>query len=145
MMLINYILKAKRENVYYSDTDSLFVNKIGYNNLLRDIDEFKLGKLKLEETGSCIIYAPKFYDFNEYRKVKGIKQKNSILLEENDERVLYQVEQWQRAKSALKEMDYQEQVIARVKKQARKYYDKGVVDDKGFVYPFSIEQILETT
>lgn len=142
MMLIDYILKAKRENVYYSDTDSLFVNKQGYKNLLLDIDEFKLGKLKVEETGSCIIYAPKFYDFNNYRKVKGIRQKNSILLEENDKTVLYQVEQWQRAKTAFKENKYQEQIIAKVKKQARKFYDKGIIKN-GIVYPFSIEQILE--
>ena len=145
MMLIDYILKAKRENVYYSDTDSLFVNKIGYKNLLSDINEFKLGKLKVEEEGSCEIYAPKFYDFNGNRKVKGIKQKNSILLEETDKRVLYQVEQWQRAKSALKENNYQEQIIAKVKKQARKYYDKGNIDKYGIISPFSIEQIKSIT
>lgn len=143
MMLVNYILKAKRENVFYSDTDSLFVNESGYKNLLPDIDEYKLGKLKLEETGSCVIYAPKFYDFNNYRKIKGIKQKNSILLQEDDKTVVYQVEQWQRAKTALKENNYQEQIIAKVKKQARKYYDKGNINEKGFVFPFSINQILE--
>lgn len=142
IMLIEYILKAKRENVYYSDTDSLFVNKKGYKNLLSDINEYKLGKLKVEEEGTCIIYAPKFYDFNGYRKVKGIKQKNSILLEENNERVLYQVEQWQRAKTAFKENKYQEQIIAKVKKQARKYYDKGKIDNDGIIYPFSIEEII---
>ncbi len=143
MMLIDYILQAKRENVYYSDTDSLFVNKQGYKNLLPDIDEYKIGKLKLEEIGSCKIYAPKFYDFNENRKIKGIRQKNSILLEETDKRVLYEVEQWQRAKTAFKENKYQEQIIAKVKKQARKYYDKGNVDKYGIVSCFSIEQILE--
>lgn len=143
MMLIDYILKAGRNNVYYSDTDSLFVNRIGYNNLLPDINEYEIGKLKVEEEGSCVIYAPKFYDFNNYRKVKGIRQKNSILLEENEERVLYQVEQWQRAKSALKENNYQEQIIAKVKKQARKYYDKGNIDENGIVSPYSIEQIKE--
>lgn len=142
MMLIDYILKAKRENVYYSDTDSLFINEQGYNNLLEDINEYKLGKLKVEEVGSCIIYAPKFYDFNGFRKVKGIKQKNSVLLEETDKRVLYQVEQWQRAKTAFKENKYQEQIIAKVKKQARKYYDKGNIDENGIITPFSIEQIL---
>jgi hypothetical protein len=141
MMLVDYILKAKRKNVFYTDTDSLFVNQEGYNNLLEDIDTSELGKLKLEETGSCIIYAPKFYDFNSYRKIKGVRQKNSILLEETDTHVIYQVEQWERSKASFKDNNVEQQVIVNVRKKVKKLYTKGNVDQNGIVKPYSITEI----
>src|SRR4030042_1471621 len=41
MYLIDLLLKAERENIYYTDTDSIFCNKKGINNLKEFINENK--------------------------------------------------------------------------------------------------------
>ena len=74
MLLIKYLKQAKRENVYYMDTDSLITNKEGYTNLINEIDTYQLGKLKLEGVGSCQVYAPKFYDFDIKTPYKDLPQ-----------------------------------------------------------------------
>lgn len=142
MLLIKYLKIAKRENVYYCDTDSLFVNKKGYNNLKKNhlIDNYKLGALKKEGKGICTIYAPKFYDFNDIRKAKGIK-KNSILISENKEKAIYQNEIWQKFKTDLKKGNLSEQIITLSTKEIMKKYDKGKILDTNLIEPYSYQEI----
>ena len=158
MLLVNYLKIAKRENVFYCDTDSLFVNDIGYQNLIECgcIDDFELGKLKNEHptkgTYKAKFYSPKFYDvidsndigifehFLVERKCKGIK-KGSVLVGENGEQAIYQVQNWQNFKADLKEGNLDTQIISLMRKVANKTYDKGIVDDFGNVIPFNAEQL----
>jgi len=144
MMLIKYLLIAERKNVYYCDTDSLFVNEIGFNNLKRNgyISETELGLLKVEgNVGFGSFYAPKFYDFDDERKCKGIK-KDSLLLKENDKKAIYEIKSWQRWKTDLKKGYVNEQIIKTTKKETNKLYNKGKIDNLGNVIPFSIKEIL---
>lgn len=140
MMLVDYILKAKRKNVFYTDTDSLFTSKEGFNNLKNYVNEYDLGKLKIEGVGYCNIFAPKFYDFKDERKAKGIRKKGSIIITENTKRVVYHVEQWEKSKTALKVGNFDRQIIRIVRKQINKIYDKGRIVDN-VVIPFSIREI----
>lgn len=142
MLLIKYLLNAERENVYYCDTDSLVVNEIGYDNLLRTsfISETELGLLKIEDEGIGSFYSPKFYDFNTERKCKGIK-KDSLLLLENDVKTVHQVENWQRWKTDLSNGYNNRQIITLSKKQSNKVYTKGKVDKNGNVIPFLVNEI----
>jgi len=144
MLLIKYLRKAERENVYYCDTDSLIVNEIGYNNLLKRgfINETELGLLKIEDQGIGNFYSPKFYDFNLERKCKGIRKENSVLLEENDVKTVHQVESWQRWKTDLKEGYTNKQIITLTTKESNKVYTKGKIDNKGNVIPFLISEIV---
>jgi hypothetical protein len=76
-LLFNYCDIAGNNNVYYVDTDSLFVNEVGYRNLKRNncINPYEIGKLKLESSDKqCIFFGPKDYLFNAKRKQKGIRQ-----------------------------------------------------------------------
>lgn len=143
MMLVDYILKAKRENVYYSDTDSLVVNDRGFINLWHNncINKYQLGKLKCEGFGDASFFAPKFYDFDDDRKMKGIPKKNSILLNETDELVEYQIEVWQKFKADLKSNQLNSQLITTTTKILKKLYTKGKTDDNNNVIPFSISEI----
>lgn len=80
------IRKAGKKHVYYCDTDSLFVDKQGYHNLLKwkEIDPTTLGKLKIEETSSKTIFkCPKVYTFNGQETIKGIR-KDAIQIGENE-------------------------------------------------------------
>lgn len=64
ILLSSYIEICGREHIYYSDTDSLVVDKIGYDRLKDYIDDKELGKLKCEFIfNSGTIRAPKNYTF----------------------------------------------------------------------------------
>ena len=159
MSLINYLKIAKRENVYYCDTDSLFTNDIGYNNLEQFgcIDKYELGKLKNEHpnesTYKVSFYSPKFYDlvdskdvgifenFLKERKCKGIK-KGSVLIKENDKKATYQVQVWRNFKADLKNGTIDKQIINLMEKVSNKVYDKGKVDINGNVIPYNASEIV---
>lgn len=143
MLLVNFIKIANKSNVYYCDTDSLFTNKDGYINLeiANCINDFELGKLKIENIGYCSIYAPKFYDFNNERKAKGIK-KGSLLINESNDKAIYQVELWQKYKTDLKKGTKDKQIITKTIKELNKIYDKGKIIN-GKVYPYSQKEIFD--
>lgn len=72
MKLFELIRRAGRNNVFYSDTDSLIVNETGYKKLVKEIHPEKLGKLKIEDTGNVFIgFAKKDYLLGDKRKLKG--------------------------------------------------------------------------
>jgi hypothetical protein len=106
------------------------------------IDKYELGKLKKEGYGSGSFYAPKFYDFDNERKIKGIKKKTSILLNENNNSAEYQIEIWKKLKSDLKEGNLNKQIIITDTKTIRKIYEKGKVKKNGVVVPYSYKEIL---
>jgi len=143
MLLVDYLLIAERENVYYCDTDSIVVNQIGYNNLKNYISETELGLLKIEDEGIGSFYSPKFYDFNSERKCKGIK-KHSLLLLETELKTIHRIENWQRWKTDLANGYTNEQIIKYSKKESNKIYTKGKVDKNGNVIPFIIDEIILT-
>lgn len=68
------IERAGRRNVFYTDTDSLIVNELGYKRLLDQIYEGVPGLLKLEGTAKDVtIRARKDYRFGELEVIKGIR------------------------------------------------------------------------
>jgi len=78
--LYDLILKARRKNTYYCDTDSLIVNQTGFDNIQSLLHPTKLGMLKLEQESQwVIINAPKDYAMKNRIKTKGIKQNAKIL------------------------------------------------------------------
>ncbi|MFO7677201.1 MAG: DNA polymerase [Thermoplasmatota archaeon] len=137
MLLVKYILQAKRENVFYCDTDSLFVNKNGYNNLISVINDTKLGKLKLEDQGTVSIYAPKHYIFNEQRKCKGIKS-NAVLKDETDSEFIFEQQRWERFKTAFKKQHLDYQLIEPYEIRVTKEYKKGTVEIDKRIRPLEI-------
>jgi len=74
ILLYELMIAAKFENLLYCDTDSLFVNQAGYDNLTPYISPNELGKLKLEKSGVVDIRGAKDYTFNDEVKLKGVKK-----------------------------------------------------------------------
>lgn len=71
LLLNHYISICGEGNVYYTDTDSLTVNKLGYERLKMYIDDKELGKLKCElQFNSGTINAPKNYTFSVKKKIQ---------------------------------------------------------------------------
>ena len=61
------------DNVFYMDTDSLFVNQTGYDRLSWKIDPDRIGSLKVEAIGQeVIIRGPKDYEWDGKITLKGI-------------------------------------------------------------------------
>ena len=72
--------QAGRSNVVYTDTDSLFVNQTGYDNLKPYMNDTALGKLKTElASDHLVLHAPKHYVFGEQQKAKGVSPRDKVL------------------------------------------------------------------
>lgn len=124
-LLFRLMLIARRENVLYCDTDSLFVSETGYENLLnaQEIDQTKLGKLKLEEIGDVELFGAKDYVFNGKVKLKGIKHDAEKLPDGS-------YRQWQFQTKNIRYRNGTSDgivVLDRITKNISRKYDKGIV------------------
>jgi len=128
--LVSLIKQAGRENCYYMDTDSLFVNEDGLRRLLPEIDPYELGKLKVEEfSNKSAFWRPKFYLFNDNLKCKGVK-KTAELKEEDTTKMVFEQQQFEKFKTAVKTDGHlQKQFVSLNTKNMSKIYDKGVVNE----------------
>jgi hypothetical protein len=133
--LARLILMAGMNNVYYCDTDSLFLNKAGKNNLSHLMHDTKLGYLKIEdESNHMIINNLKDYVFGSNTKIKGVK-KNANQLSPN----VYEVETWEHFNGGL-QRDRSDQVITKKQtKTLKREYLKGNVSQSGIITPFHLQ------
>jgi hypothetical protein len=111
-LLWSYFQKAGRENVFYCDTDSLFVNEMGKRRLTSVCDETALGKLKLDKSFTWLsIHGLKDYDSDKGIVCKGVKAKAKWIDKDTVEQ-----EEWKKVPT----------------------YDKGTVTPSGWVEPLSL-------
>ncbi len=129
------ILKAGRENVFYLDTDSLFVNAKGYWNLKKYIDPKKLGFLKLEEVLTSLeIFSAKDYRTNTQTKTKGIS-KSAVKVGEND----YKQYQWEGLRGSISAGDTSKVILTPIVKHLQRTYNRGIVHPDGSVSPWVLD------
>jgi len=128
MYLYSLIKAAGDHHVYYIDTDSLFVDQIGLANLSDYIDEYELGKLKVETISNYIdIRSPKDYTLSDREKIKGVrKDAESIGLN------TYTHETWPRVASRIRDGIISCPVTRRGIKILKRDYTARVVNDDGF-------------
>lgn len=125
------IKKAKREHVFYVDTDSLIVDVSGYLNLESEIDPLRLGALKVEgRAGSLEIYAKKDYRFGDLRTVKGIKSNATELAPD-----LYEQWHFTTIKYGFAARDLDGVTLHKVQKQLRYGRVAGTVGSTGRIQP----------
>ena len=116
MYLKELIETAGVANVYYCDTDSLFVNETGIANLKDYLDDNELGKLKIEEVSDdLMIYGKKDYHFNKIAHIKGIS-KTAQQIDDNT----YIVQYWQSLLGSLNSPTPKPYQITMVKKQLKR-------------------------
>lgn len=73
MYLWKLINTAGRRHVVYCDTDSLIVDRLGFENCNNLMDNTKLGYLKLEGISQhLVIYGLKDYEFGDEKHTKGV-------------------------------------------------------------------------
>lgn len=145
-----FMKKAGLENVYYMDTDSLFVNLKGYINLTKEdaIDPYELGKLKNEgDFDGVIIYAAKDYQllireklFGMYmvteEKHKGIPKKARQINHNT-----FTFKKFLGFKETYKYFHNPYLIQVEIVKKVKRTYDKRVVYDTGVTEPFHITKL----
>jgi DNA polymerase elongation subunit (family B) len=140
MLLVKYLLQAGRENVWYCDTDSLFVNEEGYQRLQAHVDHAKLGFLKNEGTAEhVIINKPKDYKFGNERKLKGVRKGSQFITADNKTEVYIQ-DRWEGFSTALRRGRFDTVMVETFEKRVNMIYDKGVIACNNRVRPYRIEQ-----
>jgi len=134
LKLWELIKEAGQDHVYYSDTDSVIVDEVGFERLKRYIDPGRLGYLKVEkEATELAVHCAKDYQLGDDVKRKGIS-KDAIPLSET----LYQQYEWS---SLLQTYRTTTPNVVRVHlktKRLRREIHTGVVQLDGRVVPFHI-------
>lgn len=136
MYLWELICKAGRENVYYCDTDSLFVSGIGYERLKGKIHPGKLGALELEkESDNVTIWGPKDYEFAGKVCIKGVKKGTKQQADGG-----YAQLQFPGFRSDLSAGLDKPYAIKKLTKYLKRKYTKGIVLPSGRVTPFKLSE-----
>lgn len=132
--LFEYIMSAGYKNVYYCDTDSLFVNKEGLDKLSCYIDKTRLGCLKNEgEKKNLCIFGAKDYIWNDGEKHKGVP-KTAIKLSINKWKYIH----WPRISTLIRHNSIDKYFNIDMIKELKRQYLKGWVTKTGRVVPFEL-------
>jgi hypothetical protein len=127
--------QAGEGNYFYCDTDSLIVNEVGLCKLQNQIDNVKLGRLKIvERINSLTIRGLKDYSTGTKQVVKGIR-KNAVELSEG----VYQQEQWPSFQGLLRTSQTDVYTIKKVTKVLNRKYTKGYVRSDGSISPLALD------
>lgn len=134
MKLWNAIELAGIDNVFYCDTDCVYVNDTGYDRLAHLIDDYRLGALKLSgEYNDSEIWGAKDYSFGHTSKTKGVR-KNAVWLSPTK----IEQNQWSGLRGLIQLGQADRPYIRTIQKNLKRLYDKGVVQANGKVIPHSL-------
>ncbi len=135
MKLWKLIKTAGRDNVFYTDTDSLLVNHDGYTNLRAFINPNLLGHLSLDaEYETVEIFGAKDYRFGDKIKIKGIK-KNAVKIAEAH----FRQEQWSSLRGLIRTGEMINPTTKTIEKHLTREYKKGFVMPDGKIIPFLMQ------
>jgi hypothetical protein len=132
LQIADLIHVARRENVYYTDTDSLWCNQVAFDRLQAYIQPTQLGGLKIERTEPwAIFYGPKDYETPSIARTKGVSKEP--YWNANGEIVQ---DQWSSLVGLVALGDLSAPRTTMVAKNLERVYRKGVVGPDGRVTPF---------
>jgi len=139
MLLWQFMEAAGRENVFYCDTDSLLVNRSGYERLSDTISHSDLGKLKLAQSSNKVtLHNVKDYVIGNVTKIKGVS-KSAKKVNDNE----YITYQQQGVRAALRNNRVNAMTWSRVPKKLHRIYEKGVVIHQTDVHPLIMTYSLD--
>ena len=135
MYLQQLIWKAGKHNVFYCDTDSLFINDQGLANLKPFIKPGQLGKLKIEWSSDDVeIHGLKDYRVGTLVKIKGIRRNAEKITDTK-----YRQAVFQGFKGALRKGLVDQQMVYYLEKNLTREYKKGTVTESGHVVPLVLD------
>lgn len=134
MLLWDYIQIVGIENHFYNDTDSLFVNQKGYENLIAKgaIDSKRLGALGLVSSPESInLRNVKDYVIDGKKTLKGISKSAEKIAEDT-----YSQLQWRSFSASLNQGKLDSFANKTIIKKVSGNYLKGNISETGEVIPF---------
>lgn len=132
LKLWGLIKRCGSAHVFYCDTDSVFVDQVGYNNLESLIIPGKLGALGIKRQGkSLIIKGAKDYEFDGVRYLKGVPARAEELSPG-----VFSYWTFLKTRTKLRRCDVNQIVQQTVTKVLKREYEKGDVLDSGEVKPY---------
>jgi len=135
MVLWNYIKQAGIRHVFYTDTDSLICDKVGYERLKPLIDSTTLGSLNLENTANILqIRGCKDYVFGDSVPHKGIPQSAK-----HTQPNLWEYTQFQGFQTWLNKGGIGNPVSWTATKSRSHQYNKGTVNGNGSITPIVMD------
>lgn len=138
MLLWELFQQAGRENVYYTDTDSLVVNENGYNHLIDKIKPDVLGALKVEAiVNHGVFYGSKDYILGKTVKHKGVRITAKKLNDNTWEHETFRTWDWllSRQHDGFVQVEHSTKTLHRVLR-------KGTHTVSGWVRPYNIPSDL---
>ena len=134
IILADAITLAGRANCYYCDTDSLVVNRQGWESLTHLVDQDRLGAWGLDTVlGAIVLHGPKDYVFDDKVVIKGVKASATWL---SDDTVSQS--QFLGFRSLVREDSLDAPLVKRIIKKQRRVYTKGTPDADNNVLPLEI-------
>lgn len=135
LYLWHLMQRCGQGNYYYCDTDSLFVNQDGFDNLADLIGDETLGGLKVEkEVENLSIFGLKDYLADDKKVIKGVR-KTAVKISD----VEYEQEQWPSLQGMLIAASTEKYVTIKTHKNLYREYSKGLVTAEGWMIPFSFD------
>jgi len=135
MYLWQLMKQAGEGNYFYCDTDSLIVNEVGLCNLQNQIDNERLGGLKIvEQVKSLTIRGLKDYSTETKQVIKGVR-KNAVEIRDG----VYQQEQWPSFQGLLRTRQTGVYTVKRITKVLDRKYTKGQVNPDGSIVPLVLD------
>lgn len=133
MLLWDIMERSNWSKVLYCDTDSIKIRKKDLKGVNYPLDDKTLGALKIEEeTKKLTLIAPKAYTTENETKMKGIP-KVAKYIGNND----FSYQSFLRQKIHMRKEITRYYMVRDTIKHLNEIYDKGLVDTKGNVSPYS--------
>jgi len=127
---------AGQDEVFYTDTDSLYTTAAGYENLKPYLDASELGKLKLEKQSAYWhFFGCKDYIFKGRKTLKGIPK----MCKRVGFRT-FEYDMFPGIKTELRQGISNNYTIMKMQKTLKREYDKGIIHPSGKVYPFLLAE-----
>lgn len=127
-------LAAGRENVFYTDTDSLLTNDQGRDRLHAFCHPTALGALKVDRSMPYAhLFGPKDYDFAGRKKTKGVRRAALWI-----DSATVEQDQWSSLAALVAKGSLSTPTTRRVVKRLARAYTKGHVHPDGRVSPFHL-------
>lgn len=125
---------AGLNNVFYCDTDSVWVNEVGYSRLKNHCHESRLGWLKLEGVhNDVVINGAKDYIIDGRMRIKGIRAKAVQL-----DRCTFKQDKFTTLVGLLRRGDLSAPIVSKIVKKLSRVYHKGIVTESGRVIPITL-------
>ena len=134
LILSDAINKAGRDNCYYCDTDSLVVNRQGWEALVDEVDQDRLGAWGLDTIlGSMTLHGPKDYVFDDKIVLKGVRANAEWISSDTVEQ-----DQFVGFRGLVRLGSLDAPLVKRITKKQRRIYTKGIPTAAGNVLPLTL-------